>query len=478
MRRQIGKYLSDFIAIVAMFVLAIFVAAYIILNQDARPTIPLFEESRITFNAAITDAQAVVPGQGQSIRIAGVEIGKIGGVTVQDGVAIVRMDIEPEFAGRLHSDATALLRPRTGLKDMFIELDPGSSDAPALEENGTIPIQNSAPDVDPDEILAALDTDVRAYLQLLVNGAGEGLRGHGNDLREVFRRLAPLHRDLDAVTSAFAKRRKELAHLVHNYGELATELGNSDRDLERLVTASNETFSALAAQDSNISRAVALLPGALEQSQSTLAKANTLGRELGPTLASLRPALRSLDEANEDVLPLARQGEPQLRNDVRPFVRAANPYVGNEVRPAAKNLNKAMPDLTTSFLELNRILNMLAFNPKGEAEEHKNRPESGAEPLTGNVDVDRNRREGYLFWFHWVAATGNSVFSTRDANGPYRRVLLQLSCQGIQGLFEIEEAAIREQLPDALKPLARQFTEVVLTLVFGQSPADNPLCPV
>jgi phospholipid/cholesterol/gamma-HCH transport system substrate-binding protein len=485
-RRAIGKYLSDFIAIIAMIAVALVVAGYILLNQDSRPPLPFVEKPRVEFNAAFTDAQAVVPGQGQSVRVAGVEIGKIGAVRVEDGVSIVRMDIYPQFANRIHQDATALLRPRTGLKDMFIELDPGTSDAPVMHAGGTVPVENSSPDVDPDEILATLDTDTRAYLQLLVNGAGGGLKNHGNDLREVFKRFAPLHRDIEAVSSALAKRRDALASLVHNYGALTTELGNNQSDLERLVRAGNQAFQALGSQDANISRAVALLPGALQLTQATLGKVQTLGQELGPTLSSLRPALSELDDANKDLEPLARQGEPQVRNDIRPFVRQAKPYVGEEVKPLAKNLHAAAPELNTTFLELNRFLNILAFNPKGEANEHKNRPVSGAEPVTGNFASDRNRREGYLFWLHWVAADGVSVFSTRDANGPYRRVLLQLSCQGIQGLIDAYTKVIHEQLSEAVSPgfadlISEQFTQVVLTLVFGQNPMEvvsNPaLCP-
>ncbi|MEA2347424.1 MAG: phospholipid/cholesterol/gamma-HCH transport system substrate-binding protein [Thermoleophilaceae bacterium] len=475
MRRAIGKYLTSFIAIIALIATALAVGAYIVLNQDSRPVFPLLEKPRVAMNATFTDAQAVVPGQGQSVRIAGVEVGKIGAVGVQNGLAVVRMDIYPQFASRIHTDSSALLRPRTGLKDMFIELDPGTSSAPAMKAGGNVPVENTAPDVDPDEILSTLDTDTRAYLQLLVNGAGEGLKNHGNDLREVFKRFAPLHRDIQRVAGALAQRRTQLAHLIHNYGVLTNALGDNDKDLTTLVHAGSQAFEALGSQDANISQAVALLPGALEQSSQTLGKVNTLGQRLGPTLRSLEPALRSLDDANDDLLPLARQGEPEIRNDIRPFVRDAKPYVGDELRPAATNLRKAAPELTTSFLELNRFVNMLAFNPKGEAQEHVDRPVSGAEGLTGNATTNRNRREGYLFWLHWVAANGNSVFSTRDANGPFRRVLLQLSCQGVQGLFDAQAAAFAQQLP---KPLADAFAEIALTLVFGQAPSDNPLCPV
>ena len=66
-----------------------------------------------------------------------------------------------------------------------------------MEEGETIPINATAPDVNPDEILSVLDADTRDYLKLLINGAGKGLEGRGNDLREVFapaRPAAPRHR--------------------------------------------------------------------------------------------------------------------------------------------------------------------------------------------------------------------------------------------------------------------------------------------
>ena len=72
-------------------------------------------------------------------------------------------------------DATALLRAKTGLKDMFLEVDPG--DGEPLEDGGRIQVANTAPDIDPDEFLSALDADTRDYLRLLITGAGQGPRG-------------------------------------------------------------------------------------------------------------------------------------------------------------------------------------------------------------------------------------------------------------------------------------------------------------
>ncbi len=45
------------------------------------------------------------------------------------------------------------MRPTTGLKDMFFELDPGTAKAGEFQEGDTIPVANTAPDVNLDEIL-------------------------------------------------------------------------------------------------------------------------------------------------------------------------------------------------------------------------------------------------------------------------------------------------------------------------------------
>jgi len=425
----IRKHLGDFAAIIAIFAVAIGVAGYILVNQDARPSFPLLEETPIKIEAEFTDAQAVVPGQGQSVRVAGVQVGKIAGVELEDGLAIVEMDIEGQFDGLVREDASALLRPRTGLKDMFVELDPGSDKFPEMEEGGRIAVENTAPDIDPDEILSALDTDTRAYLKLLVSGLGKGLKNHGDDLREVFRRFEPLHRDLAKVQGAFADRREQLATLIHNYGLLTEELGRNDEALTELVTASNDVFEAFASEDENIAQAVSLFPGALRQTEETLFKVDRLGGVLGPTLDDLRPAFQQLDVANREILPLVREAPPILRNQIRPFVRRAQPYV-EDLRPAAAKLAKASPDLTTAFGELNRLFNTFAFNPAGAGERDKVNPETGNQEALG----DPARDEGYLYWLAWAANNSISMHSTSDAEGVVRRAQASINCSTVQNL--------------------------------------------
>jgi phospholipid/cholesterol/gamma-HCH transport system substrate-binding protein len=403
----IRKHLADFLAVVALFVLGSGVAAYILANQRLR--FPLIEDKPFVVKMELENAQAVQPGQGQTVRSAGVEIGKIGNVELEEGVAVVEMELEPRYDGYVRDDATALLRTKTGLKDMFVELDPGEGEP--LDAGDRIPVANTAPDIDPDEILAALDADTRDYLKLLVSGAGKGLDGHGDDLRETFRRFSPLHRDLDRVTEAIADRRDNLRTLIHNYSLLVDELGGRGEDLTRLVRASNAVFDSFAAEDTNVSAFVAKLPGALRETRVNLGKVDRLGDRLGPALESLRPPFRKLDEANRAVLPFVREATPIIRDEIRPFTRAGQPFFRSLSR-SARDLSKASPDLTKSFRGLNRLFNIGAHNP------------NGAEELTGDLAKDRARVEGYLYWLAWTGQNTVSLFSTSDAQGPFRRIFL------------------------------------------------------
>jgi len=446
MRTAVRKHLRDFVALLAMFAVGIGVGGYLLANQRLR--FPILEESPFVVWVELENAQAVTPGQGQTVRVSGMEVGSIGAVELREGKARVRLDLEQRYDDLVRRDATALLRPRTSLKDMFLALDPGSPDAPPVEENGLITAGNTSTDVNPDEILSVMDRDTRDYLKLLINGAGKGLEGRGGDLREVFRRLGPLHRDLSRLNRMVATRRENLARLIDNYGSTIQRLAREDRRLVQLVSASSEVFDKLAVQDDEISEAVQRLPSALAQTEATLRRVRELGEVAGPAFEQLRPAIRELDAANAELRPLAEEIEPVLRERIRPFVREARPYI-RTVRPAAENLGEASPDLRESFYELNRFFNIAAFNP------------GGTEPLSGNLQADTAREEGLLFWLAWVAKNSNSLFATGDAQGPLRRFVPLASCSTYRGLVQ--------------EPGGAALVEEILGV--GDALSDPGLCP-
>ena len=178
MKRAIKAHMRDFVALAVLFLIGIGVSGYLLSNQRLYlpKWVPGVGSDFYKVNAEFWTAQAVTPGQGQTVNVAGVKVGEITKVELRDGVAVVQLSIRPKFAP-IYRDAHMLLRPKTGLKDMIVEMDPGTKEAGALPEGGTSPVQNTAPDVNLDEILSSLDSDTTTYLPILVNGGAEGLAG-------------------------------------------------------------------------------------------------------------------------------------------------------------------------------------------------------------------------------------------------------------------------------------------------------------
>jgi phospholipid/cholesterol/gamma-HCH transport system substrate-binding protein len=425
----IRKHLRDFIAIAVLIVVGL-VATYIIVQQQ-RLRIPILEDKPFELKAEFTSAQAVVPGQGQTINVAGVEVGQVDNVQLESGVAVVTFGVDRQYLP-IYKNATILLRPRTGLKDMYFQLDPGTKSAGAVQDGGTIPLNNTAPDVNVDEILSAIDGDTQAYLRLLLIGAGEGLKGQGKNLGKVLASLGPLNRDLDRLNSMVAQRRHELADLVHNLGVLTKEIGRHKGDVVSFIQANNDALSAIGAQDPNVQRAVALLPSTLKTGTDTFAKVHRMARVLGPAFNSLRPFARHLDAMNASVRDLANNVTPVIKNQIRPFVRAARPDLP-PLRAAARTYSRATPKLTTLGKEINRLGNMAAYNPHGR----EGCPGGQCSPQPNG----RQRDEGYLYWAAWLAHNGNSVFANQDANGLYRRVYFTASCSTLLNMIDASPAS-------------------------------------
>lgn len=398
-QRMIREYGVTMIAIAGLMIIAAVVGGYVLVHQ--RITLP--GEDRYAIDVELPTAQAFTPGQGQQVSVAGVEVGRIGKVTLRNGRAIIRMDIKRSELHAVYADATVLSRPRTPLDDMSLELDPGTPRAGKLADGALIPVSRSQPNVNVDEILAGLDADTRPALQALLQGVAQGVgTGRGPiNLRELLKKTRPTLVRTKVLTDAVRGRRVELRRLVSNLARLTGRLGSQTGDLRTLVTSGNQTFGALAAEDQAVRESLVKLPGTLQQADSALAAATPLARTLKPALAALIPTAKALPLALSAVRPLARAGTPDLRQlrglsvEAQPLARTLNTAV-TTLRPIVPNLSRA-----TGVLQY--VANELAYNPEGN-------------------------QEGYLFWLDWFAHNTNSMLGSRDGNGGWWRGLVVASC--------------------------------------------------
>ena len=424
MIRQIKKQARVFVAILFLFVIALGIGGYILSNQRfyLPAWVPVVGSDFYTVKAELPTGQAVVPGQGQTVNIAGVKIGEVGTVRLEEGKAVVNLQIKDEYRP-IYRDASILLRPKTGLKDMYLALDPGNRRSGELPEGGRVRVANTLPDVNSDEFLAQLDTDTRAYLQILLNAGGtafdDKLTGAearydqtaAQDLREVFKRFEPTARDGAKLTRLLIARRQNIRRVIHNFQEFSTALARRDNQLASLVDSANANFETFASEEASLREALRLFPGTLDQTEQTLRKAGTLAAELGPALERLRPFARQLAPTLRKTQPFFDETTPIIRDQIRPFARDVQPTV-RDLRAATNDLAVVTPRLARSFGVLNRFFNELAYDPPGPA-----RP--------------------YLFWASWGAHAGATMFDLQDPHGPIRRGLVLVSCNGYDVLEQV-----------------------------------------
>jgi len=403
--RQARGRSKDTIAIVVLAALGIVMTLWIFTQQKASlPSwVPVVGEEFDHLSGEFTTAQAVTPGQGQAVDVAGIQIGKVTSVDLEDGHAVVGMEIEPKYLELIHPDATLLLRPKTNLNDMVVEIDPGVAKG-HVEDGHRFPLSRTEPNVNLDAFLATLDADTRQYIQLLVAGGAQGIGGRGRQFGNALRRLQPFSHYIASLNRAVAGRRVALAHVIHDFGLLTTELGRHDTAIERWVSSSKAALGNFANQQQSIQETLTEFPSALDAAESAFASADRFSQVARPALLGLIPQAQALRPALHANAKLFEQTLAPIRDQIRPFTRETRPVL-THAKEGSPDFAKSVRGFGNSLGAFNSFLNELAYKPKGS-------------------------KQSYLFYLPWLNHDTNATFNLEDPSGVVGRSLIMISCNG------------------------------------------------
>jgi phospholipid/cholesterol/gamma-HCH transport system substrate-binding protein len=393
--RRYGFY-ATLVALVAVIGTG---AGFYILLQERLPS-PF--TAYYTLNATFPTVNAVVPGLGEPVNVAGVHVGEIASVQLGDGRGTLQMDIDPHVLPHVYADAAAALVPNTPLKDMEVNIIPGHRSAGLLRAGTAIPVSETTTPIDSDDLLNALDADTRSWLTSLVTDNFTGLHNRAPQLRALFRALGPTTVDVRAIGDELAARKHEIAHLVHNLGVLTHAASSQDANLRTVAAAGERTLHALASQNVALHDAVTQLPATLSVTKRTLGDTAAFANQLGPTAVALRPSIRRLPAVLHDLPTLFKGAALLPAKQAIPFIDAALP-LARMLPSLAHNLEAATPGLIASFKVLEYVVNEFAYDPPGP-------------------------NPGFLYWFAWFTHNSNSFLSTADANGSVWRGSGVVSC--------------------------------------------------
>ena len=178
---------------------------------------------RTAYEAEFENAAGVI--KGDSVKVAGVDVGRVVETRIEEGKAIVTLDIDEEVD--IPRDSRAAIRWRNVLGQRFVYVFPGD-DEELLGEGDRIPITQ---------------TDKAGDIGALLNNAGPILRAIDPEKANLF---------LESVNTALSGNEVATQQLLDNASVLATDLANIDTEIGRVVDSSDEVLGAFASQDEAI----------------------------------------------------------------------------------------------------------------------------------------------------------------------------------------------------------------------------------
>jgi phospholipid/cholesterol/gamma-HCH transport system substrate-binding protein len=271
--------------------------------------------------AVFTTSQSIADGS--PVRVAGVQVGEVvdveeiaaagegaGAAGEDQPAALVTMRIDD--AGRpVHEDATMQLRPRLFLEgNLFVDLKPGSPQAPEADDGYTVPINQTSVSVQLYDVLGTLTHPVRRELQVFVDEFGSALLDHGGatGLNEFYRSSPGAFRYTSQVSEALLGRhRGDLAGVIRNLGRVSRALTRNPGQLEDLVTNLRVVTGSFASEDAALEQAIAELPRTLRAARPAFANLNAAFPGLRSFAREALPGVRSLGPTVTAATPFARQ---------------------------------------------------------------------------------------------------------------------------------------------------------------------------
>jgi phospholipid/cholesterol/gamma-HCH transport system substrate-binding protein len=195
---------------------------------------------------AVFDSAAGVD-RNSPVRIAGVHVGTVEGISLEGGKAKITLRIPPTV--QLYEDAKAYLRSEGLLGERYVEISAGSEDKPRLKEEGLI--QQGAPPVSLDQVLSRLGgigEDFKGVLKPLgeiLKGVDAEKVGHVVSNFEAFSRdLPPLAADARETLGNFKNITAKLERGEGTLGKLITD-EEAYRDIKRTLVAMRDVAEKL-----------------------------------------------------------------------------------------------------------------------------------------------------------------------------------------------------------------------------------------
>ncbi|WP_328438652.1 MCE family protein [Nocardia puris] len=270
--RGLGAPLAKLIAFVLVTLTATTVLGLSIANYTGGGT---------AFKARFTDVTSL--NSGDEVRIAGVRIGKVTGISIVDR-RLAEVTFELTDRDWLPASTTASIRYRNLVGQRYIALEQGAGEqGRKLNEGATIPLERTRPALN----LTTLFDGFRPLFRVLT---ADDVNRLSFEIIQVFQGEQGTIRDLVAstasLTNKIADKDAVIGELTRSLTQVLETVNERDEQFDQLIRNTEALVTGLAAERDTVGRAVSSL-GAL---------ATATGELLVPTRPSLQGTIAGLNQ--------------------------------------------------------------------------------------------------------------------------------------------------------------------------------------
>lgn len=210
-----------------------------------------FGEATNTYTAEFTNVTGLE--NGDFVRIAGVEVGKVKKVEIQpDTTALVRFTADRSVI--LTEGSRAVIRYDDLIGGRYLALEEGAGATTTLEPGATIPLARTSPALDLDALIGGFRPLFRALDPEQVNALSgqliSALQGQGATINSFLAQTA-------ALTTTLADRDQLIGEVIVNLNVVLGSLGDQSDQFAKAVDALAELVTTLETRKEDITSGVA-----------------------------------------------------------------------------------------------------------------------------------------------------------------------------------------------------------------------------
>ena len=345
------------------------------------------------------------------VRISGLTIGSVAKKELsKTGGQVVEMDIDRDYAP-VPADTRAILRAKSILGQIYIELTPGSEGAPKVEDGGTLRRTQVEDTIYIDEILSTFDEETRQNFRGWLDQISKAIKdGRGRDLNEALGKLDTWVASGADVLEILDDQNPALERLIRNGSITLAAINERRGQFRELIGNANDVFDALASRNDKLAETISILPTFLDESKATVERLEGFARNTRPLVRDLTPVAYKLQPTIRDVGRLAPDLESMFRK-LPTLIQESD----NTLPEAVKFLNGAGPLLESlhSYLQqLNPVLSFLNYEQEQVADFFMNGASSTGASLP-NLPGEGPRH--YLRQFSLINSRSSGIATTRPS---------------------------------------------------------------